>query len=166
MLSNVISFVSSVESKSILEIFICDIAFCCSFIMVRVVRLSFLWLLHVPTWILKIEYVITVSSLLVNSSISLCWWSFHHRLLLHIHIVKREFTVSWSDAEKTFTFTLTNSIGSILFMICPVKLIFCSCFLVKTTAFGLILENLVYQNSVFFVLVFNYTARWFLAKYL
>ena len=88
MLSNVISFVSSVESKSILEIFICDIAFCCSFIMVRVVRLSFLWLLHVPTWILKIEYVITVSSLLVNSSISLCWWSFHHRLLLHIHIVK------------------------------------------------------------------------------
>ena len=45
MLSNVISFVSFIESKSLLEIFIGDKAFCCSFSVVRVVLLSFFWLL-------------------------------------------------------------------------------------------------------------------------
>ena len=63
MLSNVIHFVSSVESKSLLEIFICDKAFCCQFTVVRVVLLSFFWLLFVTTWRLKIEYDISMSTL-------------------------------------------------------------------------------------------------------
>ena len=68
MLSNVISFVSWVESKSLLEIFICDKVFCCSFTVVRVVFLIFFWLLYVTAWRLKIEYVITMSTV-INSYI-------------------------------------------------------------------------------------------------
>ena len=46
MLLIVISFVSPVESKSALELFFCDKVFCSLFIVVRVVLLSFVWLLY------------------------------------------------------------------------------------------------------------------------
>ena len=60
----------------------------------------------------------------------------------------RKSTVFWSAINRTFTFTLTISIGSISYKICSIELIFCcSCF-AKTSVFVLIVENLVNQNSV------------------
>ena len=60
----------------------------------------------------------------------------------------RKSTVFWSAINRTFTFTLTISIGSISYKICSIELIFCRSYFAKTSVFVLIVENLVNQNSV------------------
>ena len=134
VLSNVISFVSSVESKSVLEVFICDKVFCYSFTVVRVVLLVLLvqsWLLYIVTRRLKIEYVISVSTFSMNSSNIIMLMKL---LLSSVATYSRnikEFAIFWSAADRTFSFTLTNSIGSISFMTCLIELIYVPVFLQK-----------------------------------
>ena len=134
VLSNVISFVSSVESKSVLEVFICDKVFCNSFTVVRVVLLVLLvqsWLLYIVTRRLKIEYVISVSTFSMNSSNIIMLMKL---LLSSVATYSRnikEFAIFWSAADRTFSFTLTNSIGSISFMTCLIELIYVPVFLQK-----------------------------------
>ena len=134
VLSNVIAFVSSVESKSELEVFICDKVFCYSFTVVRVVLLVLLvqsWLLYIVTRRLKIEYVISVSTFSMNSSIIIMLMKLLSSSVATYSRNLKEFAIFWSAVDRTFSFTLTNSIGSISFMTCLIELIYVPVFLQK-----------------------------------
>ena len=153
LLSNLISFVSLVESKSLLEIFICDKAFCCLFTVVRVVLLSCFWLLYGAAWRLKIEYFISMSTLSIKSSNNVMLIKLSRSSVAIYSQNLKEFTVFWSAVNRTFAFAPTNSIGSMSFMICSIELILCSSFFAKAIIFGLIVETLVNRHSFSLLLV-------------
>ena len=116
---------------SLLEIFICDKAFCFSFIVVRVVLLSFFWLLYITTWTLKMKYVISMWTMSINSSNIVMLMKLSLSPVATHSCNLREFTISWWAADRTFTVTLTKSIGLISFMICFIELILRSSFFCK-----------------------------------
>ena len=131
----------------------CDKAFCWSFTVIRVVLLSFFWLLYVAAWRLKNESVISMSTLSINSSNIVLLMKLSPLSVATYSRNLREFTVFWSAADRNFTFTLTNSVGSISFMICSIEMSLCSSFFATTTVFGLIVGKLVNQNSVSLFLI-------------